>query len=98
MRAVRVGIVFDRLDDGLDAELIPLEIDEAISLLVAAADVARSEPAAVIASARLLEPLGEFPHRLVALGELLKSVQLREAKGRCEGTKNFKCHGRMKLN
>ncbi len=73
-----VRIVFDRLDRGHDAVLVALEIDEAVALLVAAADVTRRETAAVVASARLLEPFGELADRGVALGEFLEAIQFRE--------------------
>jgi hypothetical protein len=55
-RAVRV--VLDRRNRRRDAVLVPLEIYKAITALVSSADVARSNPALVVAPAALRE-LGE---------------------------------------
>jgi len=44
-----VRIVFQALDDAGDAVLVALEIDQAIALLVPAADVPRGLPAGMVA-------------------------------------------------
>ena len=51
MRAVRFGIVLDRRDLGRDADLVALEVDDAVALLVAAAAEARGDAAVVVAAA-----------------------------------------------
>ena len=48
-----VGIVFQPLDLARDIELAPLEVDDAIGLLVAAAAEAHGDPAGVVATALL---------------------------------------------
>ena len=44
-----VRIILEALDDARDSVLVALEIDQAVALLVAAADMARGLPAGVIA-------------------------------------------------
>jgi len=64
-----VRIVFDRLNRGDYAMLVALEIDEAVALLVAAADVTRRETAAIVRT-------GELP--LVSSSKPFSSVNRRE--------------------
>ena len=52
MRAA-VRVVFDTLDDGIDAILVALEVDDAITLLVAATAMTRGDAAGVVATTGL---------------------------------------------
>src|SRR5688572_3141622 len=54
-----VWIVFETLDHAHDAVLVPLEIDDAVLLARAAADMARGDAAEVIARTRLVLRNGE---------------------------------------
>ena len=51
MRAVRFGSYSIPMTVGLDSALAALEVDDAVLLLVTAADVAAGDPAAAVASA-----------------------------------------------
>ena len=64
-----VGIVFEPLDLGRNIELAPLEVDDAIGLLVAAAAETHGDPASVVAAALRGLALGQRLDRL-ALVEL----------------------------
>src|SRR5690606_39263522 len=59
-----IGIIFDPLDRGRHAPLTTLEVDEAILLLVAAADAARGDMALVVAPAGLALAFGQSLDRL----------------------------------
>src|SRR5690606_37742039 len=54
-----VRIVFEPLDRRGHVELAPLEVDDAIALLVAAANVPAGLPAVIVAPARLALALGQ---------------------------------------
>src|SRR3546814_7080705 len=65
-----VGIVFDPLHARRDTFLVALEVDDAVMLLVATADVAGGDPAVVVAAtgpALLLEQ-GRMRRTLVQVG------------------------------
>ena len=57
-RAVR--IVLDRRDLGRHADLVALEVDDAVALLVTAAPEARGDAAVVVAASRVGLVLGEL--------------------------------------
>ena len=93
MCAVRFGSYSIDSTTAGDVELVALEIDDAVSLLVTAADVARGDAAVVVAATALAARLGEVLDRLVAAGDFLEAAGLREAQRRREGTEGFKGHG-----
>src|ERR1041385_5325074 len=88
-RAVR--IVFDPEHFSRHAALAPFEIDLAVMLFVAAADVARGQPAENISAATFLLRLEQ---RLLrgCLGDFIEGGQLLESQNRSEWTKTFQGH------
>ena len=59
MFAVRVGVVFKPFDCGLDAILVALEVNEAVLLLVTAANVPGGDAPVIVAATRA----GFLPHK-----------------------------------
>src|SRR5262245_59297012 len=76
-RAIR--IVLDLLHRGDDAELVPLEVDHAVLPLVSAATTPHGDVAVVVATARLLQRLGQRLLRRAArdLGEVGHGTETR---------------------
>ena len=57
--AVAVGIVFDRRDGALDAELAALEVDQSVQAIVATALVANGDAALIVAASVVFDALDE---------------------------------------
>src|SRR4029079_18226462 len=82
-RAVRV--VLDGLHGGGDTVLVPLEVDDAVVALLAAAAVARGDAADRVASGVAQLALGERTLGLLALRQLGERRRLAEAPRRRGG-------------
>src|SRR6187549_2651425 len=83
-----VGIVFDLRDASRNANLAPLEIDDAVALLVTTATEARGDAPVVIAAAGAMLALGQLLDRDVGrdLCEITDSVEASTCGGRLESS------------
>ena len=74
-----VGVVFDRLDDGIDAILATIEIDLAIETLVSATTTTAGDHTVVVATARLGQGRDETLLWTPGVGDLFVEVHRRVA-------------------
>jgi hypothetical protein len=91
-----IGVVFQALDLRRDVMLGALEIDLAVGLLVAAADMPRGDAPEVIAPAGLGLALGKhLDGRALPQAAAIDQHQLAQAWS--GGTEGLECHGRFSL-